>query len=150
MATVATKDRRVTVPTLGFITDFVDGSRLFWASLSPVHERSGYRVSHPDRIQGDAVISAFVHHGPVQVCGSPPFVLQPIVLPLQSRAVLAAVKAWPGNGGACRAVTATANLDGGCARRETLHARSGRRNGSRSNKETNPSTSVITEFAAMS
>src|ERR1700737_2260140 len=83
MATVATKDRCVTVPTLGLITDFVDGSRLFWASLSPVHERSGYRVSRPDRIQGDAVISAFVNHGPVQVCGSPPLVLPPFVPTLQ-------------------------------------------------------------------
>jgi hypothetical protein len=31
--------------------------------------------------------------------------------------VLEAVKMWPGNGGACRKVGATANLDSSCARR---------------------------------
>ena len=139
----------MTVPTLGLMTDFVDGSRLFWASLSPVHERSGYRVSRPDRIQGDAVISACINHGPVQVCASPPLVLRPFVLTLQSRAVLADVKAWPGEAIACRSHRATANLDVGCARRETLLARSGRRNGSRSNKETAHAKSVTREFAAM-
>src|SRR5207245_5749659 len=30
--------------------------RLFWALLSPVHERVGYRALAPDRIQGDAVL----------------------------------------------------------------------------------------------
>ena len=99
----------MTVPTLGLITAFVDGSRLFWASLSPVHERLGYRVSHPDRIQGDAVISAFVNHGPVQVCAS--LVLRPIVPTLQPRAVLAVVKAWPGEDTACRSRATTASLD---------------------------------------
>jgi hypothetical protein len=33
-----------------------EGSRLFWALLSLVHERFGYRALAPDRIQGDAVI----------------------------------------------------------------------------------------------
>ena len=56
--------------------------------------------------------------------------------PRNSRAVLAAVKAWPGHNAACRHDPATASLDRSCARRlgETLG--SGRRNGSRSNKET--------------
>ena len=49
-------DRRVTVPILGLHTAFVDGSRLSWALPSPVHERLGYRVLVPDRIQGDAVL----------------------------------------------------------------------------------------------
>jgi hypothetical protein len=31
--------------------------------------------------------------------------------------VLGAVKVWPGNGGACRKIGTTANLDGSCARR---------------------------------
>ena len=53
------RDRRVTVPILGFDTLFVDWSRLFWALLSLVHERLGYRVLAPDRIQGDAVLSVF-------------------------------------------------------------------------------------------
>jgi hypothetical protein len=49
--------------------------------------------------------------------------------------VLAAVKAWPGDGGACATVCVTASLDGSFARRHRL-GRSGRRNGLRSNKET--------------
>jgi len=42
--------------------------------------------------------------------------------------VLGAVKVWPINGGACRKVGATANLDGSCARRRARRG-SGRRNG---------------------
>jgi hypothetical protein len=34
----------------------------------------------------------------------------------QRAVVLGAVKVWPGNGGACRKVGATANLDSSCAR----------------------------------
>src|SRR6266702_2570522 len=46
MSAAVTKDRRVTVPTLGFTdTAFVDGSRLLWALPSPVHERLGYRAT---------------------------------------------------------------------------------------------------------
>src|SRR5712691_9094056 len=57
MTADVTPDRRVTVPTLGFTdTVLVDGSRLFWASLSPMHERLGFRAIEPDRIQGDAVL----------------------------------------------------------------------------------------------
>ena len=67
MTADVTQDRRVTVPTRGpNHTGFVDGSRLFWALLSPVHERLGYRVLAPDRIEGDAVASALRIHGPVQ------------------------------------------------------------------------------------
>src|ERR1700704_2068538 len=58
MTADVTQDRRVTVTHPGFThTVVVDGSRLFWALLSLVHERSGYRASVPDRIQGDAVLS---------------------------------------------------------------------------------------------
>jgi hypothetical protein len=49
--------------------------------------------------------------------------------------VLDAVKAWPDEAGACDTSGATASLDGICARR-LRQSRSGRRNGSRSNKET--------------
>jgi hypothetical protein len=45
----------------------------------------------------------------------------------QLDAVLAAVKAWPGEAGACVADSATASLDGICARRHRA-GRSGRRN----------------------
>ena len=37
--------------------------------------------------------------------------------------VLGAVKVWPGQGGACGKVGATANLDGPCARRREQSAR---------------------------
>jgi len=56
MTADVTQDRRVTAPNQGFHTVLVDGSRLFWALLSPVHERLGYRAVVPDRIQGDAVL----------------------------------------------------------------------------------------------
>jgi hypothetical protein len=36
--------------------------------------------------------------------------------------VLGAVKVWPGKGGACREVGATANLDSSCARRRERSA----------------------------
>jgi hypothetical protein len=91
-----TQDRRVTVPNRGLNpTAFVDGSRLFWALLSPVHERLGYRVLAPDRIQGDAVASALHIHGPVQDHVSS-FISRPIVPTHQRSTVLAVVKAWPG------------------------------------------------------
>ncbi|SEE46180.1 hypothetical protein SAMN05519104_6187 [Rhizobiales bacterium GAS188] len=38
-----------------------DGSRLFWASPSPVYERLGHRAIAPDRIQGDAVLPHISH-----------------------------------------------------------------------------------------
>jgi Transposase IS116/IS110/IS902 family len=47
---------------------------------------------------------------------------------LDSRAVLRAVKAWPGNTGASGEVIATASLDGPCAARHCIR-RPGRRNG---------------------
>ena len=43
--------------------------------------------------------------------------------------VLGAVKVWPGKGGACRKVGATANLDSSCARQRWRCCGSGRRNG---------------------
>ena len=44
--------------------------------------------------------------------------------PLDPRAVLGPVKAWPGNAGASRKPSATANLDRPCARR-ILHLQAG-------------------------
>jgi len=50
------QDRRVTGLVQGLnLPALSEGSRLFWALLSPVHERLGYRVLAPDRIQGDAI-----------------------------------------------------------------------------------------------
>jgi len=37
--------------------------------------------------------------------------------------VLGAIKVWPGQGGACGKIGATANLDGSCARRREQRAR---------------------------
>src|SRR5512134_3674875 len=43
-----TQDRRVTEPGLGSSDSaFVDGTRLFWAFPSPVHERPGSGPPHP-------------------------------------------------------------------------------------------------------
>src|SRR5258708_21325888 len=50
--------------------------------------------------------------------------------------VLEAVKVWPGNGGACRKVGATANLDSFCARQRERSAGRDEETALRSNKET--------------
>ena len=48
MTADVTQDRRVTEPGLGSSDSaFVDGSRLFWALPSLVHERSGSGSTHP-------------------------------------------------------------------------------------------------------
>jgi len=48
MTADVTQDRRVTETGLGSSDSaFVDGSRLFWAFASPVHERSGFGPPHP-------------------------------------------------------------------------------------------------------
>src|SRR5712672_3385127 len=45
LVTAHTQDRRVTAVTQGLEHPALsEGSRLFWALLSPVHERLGYRV----------------------------------------------------------------------------------------------------------
>src|ERR1700721_2764408 len=66
MTADVTQDRRGAGPPLG-VTDsvVVDGSRLFWALLHPCMKDLGTGLSRPDRIQGDAVLSAFGCHGPV-------------------------------------------------------------------------------------
>src|SRR5271168_2424831 len=51
-------------------------------------------------------------------------------------AVLEAVKVWPGKGGVCRKVGATANLDSFCARRLERSADRDEETAFRSNKET--------------
>src|SRR5712671_1525471 len=57
MTADVTQDRRVTVLIQGPQHPALsEGSRLFWAKLSPVHERLGFRAIAPDRIQGDAVL----------------------------------------------------------------------------------------------
>jgi hypothetical protein len=103
MTADVSQDRRVTVPILGLHALFVDWSRLFWALLSLVHERSGYRVLAPDRIQGDAVLSVFNFTAQSRITSRHSSrdldLFVPTILP---RAVLAAVKAatrrlwrWP-------------------------------------------------------
>ena len=129
------QDRRVTVTHPGSThTVLVDGSRLCWALPSPVHEGLGYRAFVPDRIQGDAVFPACVIHGPVHDHVSPS-IARPIVPSIKRRAGLAAVKAWPGDGGACGTRAATASLDRGCARR-FRRIEVGTKKRPRSNKET--------------
>jgi len=130
------QDRRVTEPNRGLDPAFVDGSRLYWALPSRVHEGLGVRALCQT---GYKVMRCFphVHHGPIQDqrrraahCA----ILR--ARPLNSGAVLAAVKAWPVNAAACGHDRATANLDCSLARRIRENRGSGRRNGSRSNKET--------------
>ena len=50
--------------------------------------------------------------------------------------VLEAVKVWPGNGGACRKIGATANLDSFCARQRKRSAGRDEETARKSNKET--------------
>ena len=119
------QDRRVTEPAPGFTHPaFVDGSRLYWALPSPVHEGLGVRALRPT---GYKVMRCSPH------CSSRPSpglrrlaahyaTLHPASATFAPGA--AAVKAWPGNTGACRHGTATASLDRRCARRgETIAGR---------------------------
>ncbi len=93
------------MPTLGSQhTASVEGARLFWALLSPVHERSGYRVFAPDRIQAVIPHCAFTAQSTIMSCRCHP---DRPSRPPQFRAVLAAVKAWPG-----KAVLVAAPRDG--------------------------------------
>src|SRR5215475_12490001 len=65
MTADVSQDRRVTVLVQGSKRPALsEGSRLCWALPSPVHERSGYRASHPT---GYKVMrsSRIVIHGPV-------------------------------------------------------------------------------------
>jgi hypothetical protein len=100
----------ITLPVLS------DGSRLFWALPSPVHEELGYGPSCPT---GYKVMRWFPHllftaRSRITSCR---LCRDHSSRPRKPRAVLAAVKAWPGNLLVCGNVTATASLDGGCARR---------------------------------
>ena len=52
---------------------------------------------------------------------------------LDARAVLGAVKAWPGDAGASRKLSATASLDGSCAQRTCAPA--GRDEGTAARRE---------------
>ena len=133
MTADVTPDRRVTVPALGLHTVFVDGSRLFWALPSPVHERLGYRVLVPDRIQGDAVLphSSFTAQSRItsrRSCGQ------------SSRSSSLAPCSPPSRRGLAKTELAasrraTASLDGGCVRR-CCRIKVGTKKRARSNKET--------------
>jgi len=131
MTADVTQDRRVTVPTLGFVaTVVVEGSRLCWALPSLVHEGLGYRAIEPDRIQGDAVLPHACTR-PRPGITSRPLIARATSRPIKPRTGLAAVKAatrrlrrWP-----------AASLDRGCARR-SAEPEVGTKKRSRSNKET--------------
>ena len=107
------QDRRVTEPAPGLHPAFVDWSRLYWALPSRIRGPRSAR----DRIQGDAALAA-CFLGPLQDQGVLPRIARPLSSRLlNSRAVLAAGKAWPGNDAACDLDTATASLACSCARR---------------------------------
>jgi hypothetical protein len=112
------QDRRVTEPAPGLTHPaFVDGSRLYWALPSPVHEGLGVRAVRPT---GYKVMRCSPHASSrpsSRITTSCRSLRDPSSRPLNVRAVLAALKAWPGNAGACRHGRATASLDCSCARR---------------------------------
>ena len=112
MTVNVTSDRRVTVPILGLHTAFVDGSRLFWALPSPVHEGLGYRVLIPDRIQGDAVLP----HSSFTALPASRFAANRPDPPASRRARSPQGVAWQSRS-LPHAPRATASLDEGCARR---------------------------------
>ena len=111
------QDRRVTGVIQGIkLPVLSDGSRLFWALLSPVHEESGYGPSCPTgyKVMRCLPYRSFTARSRItscRLCRDHPS------RPRKPRAVLAAVKAWPGNLLVCGTITATASLDCGCARR---------------------------------
>ena len=84
--------------------------------LSPVHEESGYGPSCPTgyKVMRCLPYRSFTARSRItscRLCRDHPS------RPRKPRAVLAAVKAWPGNLRVCGSITATASLDCGCARR---------------------------------
>jgi hypothetical protein len=112
------QDRRVTGVIQGTILPVLsDGSRLFWALPSPVHEELGYGPLCPT---GYKVMRWFPHLlftarsriASCRLCRD-----LPSSRPRKPPAVLAAVKAWPIEAGTCGAGGATASLDCSCARR---------------------------------
>ena len=110
MTADVTQDRRVTEPGLGSSDSaFVDGSRLFWALPSPVHERSGSGSTRPT---GYKLMRCLPHAASRPSPGShvTPLTAHRHVPIKKPRAGLAAVKAatrrlrrWP-----------AASLDRGC------------------------------------
>jgi len=117
MTADVTQDRRVTEPGLGSSDSaFVDGSRLFWALPSPVHERSGFGPPHPT---GYKLMRCWPHNNVTaqsRVSRHPAHDAHRNVPIRKPRASLAAVKAatrrlrrWP-----------AASLDGGCVWRSGL------------------------------
>jgi hypothetical protein len=111
------QDRRVTGVTHGITLPVLsDGSRLFWALPSPVHEELGYGPSCPT---GYKVMRWFPHllftaRSRITSCR---LCRDHSSRPRKPRAVLAAVKAWPIEAVACGTRVATASLDCGCAPR---------------------------------
>ncbi|MEH2522617.1 MULTISPECIES: IS110 family transposase [unclassified Bradyrhizobium] len=114
MTTDVTQDRRVTEPGLGSSDSaFVDGSRLFWALPSPVHERSGFGPPHPT---GYKLMRCWPHNDVTAQSRTSRQAVNraPRNVPIRKLCSgLATVKAaprrlrrWP-----------AANLDGGCVRR---------------------------------
>jgi hypothetical protein len=146
MTADVTSDRRVTVPTLGMHPVFVDGSRLFWALPSPVHEGLGYRVLVPDRIQGDAVLphASFTAQSRItsrRSCRQSSRSSGVAPCSPSSRRGLAKTALAASRG-------ATASLDDGCARR-SCRIKVGTEKRARSNKETEASPNRVHRHACL-
>ena len=111
------QDRRVTGVIHGITLPVLsDGSRLFWALPSPVHEELGYGRSRPTgyKVMRCLPHSSFTARSRITSCR---LRRDHSSRPRKPRAVLAAVKAWPANAIACGTRATTASLDCGCARR---------------------------------
>ena len=110
------QDRRVTALIQGIkIPVLSDGSRLLWASPSPVHEELGYGPSCPTEYKVMRCLPrSFMARFRITSCR---LRRDHPSRPRKPCAVLTAVKAWPANSVACGTRAATASLDCGCAQR---------------------------------
>src|SRR5262245_22149026 len=116
------QDRRVTGVIQGTkLPVLSDGSRLFWAFSSPVHEESGYGLSGPTEYKVMRCVphSSFMARSRITSCR---LQRDPSPRPSKVRAVLATVKARPGSAEMVTTHSATAGLDRRCAQRAAKHA----------------------------
>lgn len=114
------QDRRVTGVTQGTTLPVLsDGSRLFWALASSMHEELGFGPACPTgyKVMRCFPHSSFTARSRITFCRPH---RDQSSRPMRPRAVLVAVKAWPGNATLSGTHGATASLDRDCARRSGI------------------------------
>jgi len=134
------QDRRVTGVIQGTkLPVLSDGSRLFWAFSSPVHEESGYGLVGPTeyKVMRCFPHSSFMARSRITACR---LQRDPSPRPSKPRTVLATFKARPGNAVMGGTHTATAGLDRGCARRTATIAVGTKKRFGRTKKQMQPSS----------